>query len=186
MKQVENKYNFEVKWLPFFLNPALPVEGVNKTEYYNKRFGSRFANMSQHLKAVGETEGIKFSYGGTIANTLNSHRLIEFADKYGKQDEVVNVLFRNYFEEEKNLGSIDVLADAAKESGLDRDKVVQLLKSDELKEEVLQKIAKAQGEDGVDGVPFFIFNNKFAFSGAQEPSTFLSVFSKLAESTSSI
>jgi len=181
MKQVENKFNFEVKWLPFFLNPGLPTEPLNKMEYYTKRFGQRVPSMIEHLKKVGDQEGIKFSYGGTICNTLNSHRLIEFADKHGKQDQVVNVLFRNYFEEEKNIGSYEVLADAAKEAGLDREKTIQFLKSEELKEEVKEKIENIQIEYGVDGVPFFVFNNKLAFSGAQEPATFLSVFNKLTE-----
>jgi len=181
IQQVENKFNFEVKWLPFFLNPALPTEPLNKMEYYMKKFGQRVPSMIENLKKIGEHEGIKFSYGGTICNTLNSHRLIEYADKHGKQDEVMNVLFRNYFEEEKNIGSFEVLADAAKQVGLDREKTMQFLKSDDLKEEVMEKVEKVQVEYGVDGVPFFVFNNKVAFSGAQEPATFLSVFNKLAE-----
>jgi len=180
MDKVRDRFNFNVKWLPFFLDPGLPEEGVDKMQRYQKKFGSRVPVIIQRMIETGKKEGINFSYGGKIASTLNSHRLIEYADKYGKQDAVVNVLFRNYFEEEKNIGSIDVLTEAAKEAGLDPEKTKEFLKSNEGKDLVAGQVERIRDEYGVDGVPFFIFNNKMTFSGAQEPETFLSVFNKAA------
>jgi len=180
MHMARDRFDFKVKWLPFLLNPKLPKEGINKREYYHKRFGNVEPIISR-MKSVGDKEGIKFSYGGQIANTLNSHKLIDYSDKFGKQDAVVNILFRYYFEEEKNIGSVDILTAAAKEAGLDENKVSQYLKSDEGNDILLAQIERIQEEYGVSGVPFFIFNNKFSFSGAQEPETFLSVFEKVGQ-----
>jgi len=180
MSASADRFNFQVKWLPFFLDPSLPETGVDKMQRYKKKFGSNVEPIISRMKSVGEEEGIRFSYGGQIANTRNSHRLIEYADKLGKQDEVVNVLFRNYFEEEKNVGSIDVLTEAAKTAGLDENKAREFLLSGEGREEVDSTVEQMLEEYGVTGVPFFIIDNKYALSGAQEPATFLSVFNKIA------
>jgi len=179
MSNVSDRFNFEVKWSPYFLNPSLPEEGLNKMEHYKKKFGANAVPIITRMKATGEKEGIKFSYGGMIANTLNAHRLIDYADKFGKQNEVVNNLFRYYFEEEKNLGSIDTLTEAAKSAGLDDDKVREFLKGSEGKESIIAQAEKLRDDFGIDGVPFFIFNDKASFSGAQEPETFVAVFNKL-------
>jgi len=181
MAKVADRFDFTVKWLPFFLNPNLPTEGENKIEVYKRKFGSNAIPIMNRMKSVGDKEGIKFSYGGMIAHSLNSHRLIDYADKQGKQDAVVNSLFKYYFEDEKNLGSIDTLTEAAKEAGLDAEKTKAFLKSDDGKDLILGQAQRIQEEHGVDGVPFFIFNNRLAVSGAQEPETFVSIFNKLAE-----
>jgi len=177
MKQTTG-YEFQIKWLPFFLNPTLEEDGVDKIQYYQKKFGQRAQSLMANMKQVGEKEGIKFSYGGKIANTLNSHRLLHYAEKFGKQDNVSNILFKNYFEEEKNLGSLDVLVTAGVEAGLEKEQLVSYLKSDDEKDLVINQAERIRQEFGVDGVPFFIFNDKFTLSGAQEPSTIVSLITK--------
>lgn len=157
-RQLADKYDFQVEWLPFFLDETLPIEGVDKREHYFRKFGNRFPNMERQMTAVGKEYGINFSYGGKVANTLNSHRLIHLAGLQGKQDQVVNGLFRRYFEEEKNLGSIDVLLEAAEEAGMNRGEVEAYLKSDAGKDEVKKQVD--QFRNYVSGVPFFIFEDK--------------------------
>jgi len=181
MKTASGQYDFEVKWLPFFLDATIPSEGVDKIERYKSKFGSRTESIMQNMKQVGNKEGINFSYGGKIANTLNAHRLISFGEKFGKQDEVVNALFTSYCEEERNLGDISVLLDAAKIAGLKEQETKDFLESDEGKSEVRSKVNQVASQYGVTGVPFFIFNEKFSFSGAQEPNAFLDAFQKVAK-----
>jgi len=180
LRSMASEAQFKIKWLPFFLDPKLPNEGVDKIERYKQKFGSRNVEpIIARMKQVGSTEGINFSYGGQIANTLNSHRLVEWAYKFGKQDEVVSALFRSYFEEEKNLGSLEVLLAAAKNAGLDEAKANDYLSSNEDRDEIKSMAMSVMEEYGVSGVPFYIFNDKYAFSGAQEPEAFISVFKKI-------
>ena len=75
----------------------MPKEGVDLTEYLEGRYGPRIKTAQQHLTKVGEELGIKFVHEGKkVSDTIDSHRLIEFAAKRGKQDEMVKILFRRY------------------------------------------------------------------------------------------
>jgi len=74
--------DFEISWRPFQLNPNASEEGVDKMNYYEMKFGKeRTERMIPYMKQIGASENINFSYGGKVANTLNSHRLIEYAKK---------------------------------------------------------------------------------------------------------
>lgn len=95
--------------------------------------------------------------------------------------QVVSTLFRYYFEEEKSLGDMNVLVSAAKEAGLDENKVAEYLKSDEDKELVQHQATESVADMGVSGVPFFILNDKYAISGAQESQTFVGIFDKIGK-----
>jgi predicted DsbA family dithiol-disulfide isomerase len=177
LKQLDpQKVKVEVNWRPFFLDRTLPAPGKNKLEHYAKKFGkARTDQMLPHMKNVGKEEGINFSYGGKIGNTMNSHRLVEFAKKQGKQDAMIEVLFAFYFEQEKDISDDAVLIEAGTKVGLDKDEVAKFLKGNEFKDE----IEKQTEDSGVSGVPHFIFDNKYEFSGAQDPEFLLSVFKKL-------
>jgi predicted DsbA family dithiol-disulfide isomerase len=116
--------NFDVKWHPFELDPTLTKTPVNKLDRYASKFGaSRAESIVEHMKNTGKGEGINFSYGGTTSNTIDSHRLIEWATEQGKEDEIVEQLFKLYFEDEGNIGDLEELADAAGKIGLNRDEV---------------------------------------------------------------
>jgi len=106
LKQLDPlKVQTEIRWLPFFLNPNAPKPSQNKLEMYKKKFGpERVEQMVPHMKKVGGEEGINFSFGGNTGLTLDSHRLLEYAlEKYGfvKQNELTEILFSYYFEQEK-------------------------------------------------------------------------------------
>lgn len=115
---------FDIKWHPFELDPTLTKTPVNKLDRYAAKFGAaRVDSLVEHMKQTGKGDGINFSYGGTIANTIDSHRLIEWATERGEQDEIVEQLFKLYFEEEGNIADHDQLADVAGKIGLDRAEV---------------------------------------------------------------
>ena len=86
-------------------------------------------------------------------------------------------LFKLYFEEGRDIGDRNLLADVAVEFGFERAMVVRMLESDADKEAVRGEIATAQ-RIGVNGVPFFIFDGKFALSGAQPPEAILAAIDK--------
>ena len=93
---------------PFFLNAKAPYPGVDKKVVYYKKFGAeRFEKkVIPYMKKVGESVGIKFSYGGRMGNTMASHRLVKFADEKGKGDAMIEKIFSFYFESPVFLGDL--------------------------------------------------------------------------------
>lgn len=84
------------------------------------------------------------------------------------------------FEQEKDIGSHEVLSDDAESAGvMTKAEALKFLSSDEMKATVQEKILKAQSR-GISGVPFTLLNGKLAISGAQETATFVEVFTKIA------
>eukprot|EP00899_Mesostigma_viride_P018519 jgi/Mesvir1/26669/Mv20453-RA.1 len=181
MSQFADKAEFQVVWRPFLLNPNAPKEGTNKLELYKSKFGEqRIKSMLPMMTQVFAQYGLRYSLGGLTGSTLNSHRLISLAKAQGKQDAVVEELFRNYFTEEKYLNDREVLLAAATKAGLtDAQRIVD----DEIlgRQEVLTELNKYAR--GVTGVPFFIINNKYKLSGAQDPETFAEVFEEILSSS---
>jgi len=169
---------------PFYLDPSMPEQGVSKMERYKAKFGAdRVDTMIEQMKKNGltVTPPIKFSYGGKIGNTKNSHRLLEFVlDKYGpkKQGEVVEQIMQGYFEHEQDITSKEFLLKAANAAGVnDADEV---LNGTGYSREVDEKVEQAH-KLNVTGVPFFVINEKYAISGAQDESVFQSVLKKALE-----
>ena len=116
-----------VEWRPFQLNPDMPADGVDRQRYMVAKFGSeeRVAEIFGAIEQAGESEGIQFVFDriARTPNTVDSHRLIEFAGQRGAQDQVVEALFRRYFEQGEDIGDRTVLEAAAVDGGLNKDEV---------------------------------------------------------------
>ncbi|KAL4900013.1 hypothetical protein BDW74DRAFT_162525 [Aspergillus multicolor] len=188
---------FTITWSPFYLNAASPAyPGVDKRAFYESKFGAaRTGAIFERLAAVGEGEGINFSFGGRTGRTRDSHRLIwlaglkekELREKGtvpggdvvgGLQTRVVEGLFRAYFEEEKNITERGVLLEAAVGAGLEKGEVEGLFDSDVGGKEVDSE-AEGARRQFVTGVPYFTVQGQYAIEGADEPDTFLEVFGKI-------
>jgi predicted DsbA family dithiol-disulfide isomerase len=111
---------------------------------------------------------------------VNSHRLIHWSGPKGFQDDVVDALFRAYFEEGRDIGSLDTLIECAVRAGVDEKDAREFLESDEIRQEVVAADVYAR-RMGVSGVPCFIVNRKYAVSGAQPPAAFSEVFNLVAQ-----
>ena len=168
-----------VEWRPFQLNPDMPADGVDRQRYMVAKFGSeeRVAEIFGAIEEAGEPEGIQFVFDriARTPNTMNSHRLIEFAGQRGAQDAVVEALFRRYFEQGEDIGDCAVLEAAGVDGGLDEDEVRRFLSGTEGAEQVRSE-SEAASRMGISGVPCFIFEGKYAVSGAQPPDVFERVF----------
>ncbi|PAV18071.1 thioredoxin [Pyrrhoderma noxium] len=178
------KLEFDVQFHPFLLDPTLTEDNpVNKRSRYAEKFGKeRSVTLEKMMIERGKQSGINFSYGGDVRQTTKSHRLIALAYEKGGQDMQKNIierLFNGYFEREQDIGDIDFLSTQASDVGLfpTSDDAKIWLESDEKKEEVQTAIQRAQMM-GVSGVPFFILNNKYAISGAEESELFVEVFER--------
>lgn len=176
---LSDKYKVQVRWHPFQLNPTMPKGGISRKEYRTRKFGSWERSMELDTKVitVGEAEGIHFAFDkiDRTPNTLDAHRLIWFADQNGCQDAVVEALFRAYFTEGQDIGNRQTLIDVVVEAGLDRQAVETMLDSDEGLD-VIAKFREMSQQFGVDGVPFFIINQKLTLAGAQDSETFVEAF----------
>jgi len=175
---------FEVVWRPFLLDPTLPAEGVDKMERYISKFGAaRMAQMLPYMAAVGEAEGITFDYGGKVAATHESHRVLERALELGGaalQDKVVEALFHFYFENKGNIGDRAGLVSAAASAGMDATALTAYLDSEAGHKEVNDAIRAWASKYRISGVPFFIFDGKHSLSGAQDPATFVEALESVA------
>ena len=159
-----------VRWRPYQLDPTIPAEGLDRRAYMKAKFrdDSRLAEVHQRLKALGAEVGIAFDFAAIkrSPNTLDAHRLIRWAGEAGVQDAVVERLFSAYFERGEDIGDRDALVRIAQESGMSGEDVKRRLADEADAAEVKAEIERAQ-QLGVSGVPFFIFANKLAVSGAQ-------------------
>lgn len=171
-----------VRWHPFQLNPQMPKEGISRREYRTRKFGSweRSMELDAKVVTVGESEGIQFVFDKIVRspNTVDAHRLIWFADQHGCQDAVVETLFHAYFTEGRDIGDRQTLIDVGDEAGLDRQAVESMLDSDEGLDAIANAREMSQ-QHGVDGVPFFIINQKLTLAGAQDSETFVEAFKKV-------
>ena len=113
-----------VTWRPFQLNPSMPKAGIDRNEYRRAKFGSleRSKELDARLTAVGMTEGIEFHLDRIkrTPNTLDAHRLIWLAQKHGKQDAVVEALFKAYFVDGVDVGDPKNLVGIAVSAGIER------------------------------------------------------------------
>uniref|UniRef100_A0A7S2GZG4 DSBA-like thioredoxin domain-containing protein n=1 Tax=Helicotheca tamesis TaxID=374047 RepID=A0A7S2GZG4_9STRA len=136
--------------------------------------------MVPYMKSVGEECGIKFSYGGHVGNTFDSHRLIWKAREDGGsdlQDKMVESLFKAYFEDEKSLGEDQVLKECCEEVFGNTSTIME--DSSIGNEEVMQEMEYFRNKYHVRGVPFFVVDGKYELSGAQPSEAFLEIFEQL-------
>lgn len=163
-----------VRWLPFQLNPDLPVAGIPRVEYVARKFGGRGKGNYERVAMVGRTVGIDFAFDKIEVqpNTVKAHRLLIYADRAGKQEAMADELFKAYFLEGANLTDNAVLAKVASRAGLEEKVIAAYLDTDEDRAVVEQADVEARGA-GIGGVPFFIFNRKVGVSGAQDADALL-------------
>jgi predicted DsbA family dithiol-disulfide isomerase len=173
-----------VTWRPFQLNPTMPLDGMDRTTYLKAKFGSldAFGQMKDQLLAAGAEEQIPFAFEKIqrTPNTFAAHRLVWYAEQQGKQDQVVEALFRAYFLEGEDIGDVKILIHVAVKGGLDRTGTEEFLASE-------KGVVEVKGEEavgrrlGISGVPYFVLNDSIAISGAQPPDIFVSALQQAEE-----
>ena len=162
----------EVHWRPYFLNDWIPVEGIGRDQYLTTKFGSpeRYQGIAQRVRAAAAAEGLDYAVDkiNRQPNTRDAHRLIRWADGIGKAADMKQRLMDLYFTEGADLSNRAVLVQAAADVGLDPEDVRAALDSNKDIAEIEQEVEAAK-EAGIQGVPYFILDGKYAISGAQAP-----------------
>jgi len=161
-----------VRYRPYFLNPWVPRAGISRTEYLITKFGSvdRYKANAQRIVVAAGQEGLAYNLDAIARqpNTLDCHRLIRWAGENGDAARMKQRLMELYFSEGADLSDSEVLVGAARDCGMDPDRVRQRLAGDDDVDNVSAEAEQARSA-GIDGVPFFVMGGIFAVSGAQAP-----------------
>ena len=172
-----------LEWKSFQLDPTLSKQPTYTDTYHylsvRKGIAPAQANeMMANIVQAGEAVGITFRFDqAIIANTFDAHRLLQFAKTRQLDAALHTLLFRAHFSEGKNIGDNETLIALACQAGLDAGDARGVLQSNLYADAVTNDIREAR-QIGVQGVPFFVFNRKYAISGAQPPNVFLQTLEK--------
>ena len=162
----------ELNWRPFFLNPWVPREGISREEYLTAKFGSvdAYKGIAQRVVAAADEEGLVYrpDLVRRQPNTVDCHRLIHWAEAEGKAAAMKQRLMELYFRDGGDLTDTEVLVQAASDVGLDAEDVRKRLATDE-DVALISALAQDASNKGISGVPTFVFAQKYAVSGAQDP-----------------
>ena len=173
----------EVEYHSFQLNPAAPVDfNGTQSDYLAQRMrasADQVRAMNQQVTATAKADGLDYHLDDVkVTNTAKAHELIHFAKSQGKGNEMKEHLLRAYFVDGRHVGHDDDLADLAADIGLDRDAALAALTSGAFRQAV--EGDKAHGTAiGVQGVPFFVVDGKYAISGAPPAELFLQALNKV-------
>ncbi|MET0954356.1 MAG: DsbA family oxidoreductase [Cryobacterium sp.] len=174
----------EIEFHSYELAPDTPVDfqgdevsflcdhkGMNETQV---------RQMLTQVAGIAGDVGLRYDFEALQhANTVLAHQLVHYAQAHGSQLEAKERLFAAYFEEGRNVGRIEDLADLAADIGLDRADVVRSLTENEFLPAVRADQRQAQ-DYGIHGVPFYVVDGRYGISGAQDPAVFVDVFARVA------
>lgn len=182
LNRFNHKKDIEVEWKSLQLNPELVTDpGIHINDYLSKTKGwtqdyARQANA--YVTQMALEEGLHYDFDRVVvANSFDAHRLIQLAKSRGKGEEMEERLFKAYFTEGKNIADHETLIALGAEVLTDPQVIRDMLQTNAFAESVEQDIYESQ-QIGVRGVPFFVFNDKYAVSGAQPVETFLEALNK--------
>ena len=180
----EHADEVEVVWRSFQLDPSAPQHGHElTTPVLARKYGrseDEMRDMQQQLVDLAAEEGLAFRLFETVhTSTRDAHRLLHLAlDEGGLelQSRLKEALLSAYFEDAADVGDHEVLRSEALALDLDPERVEEVLSGEEYAGAVAADIDAAQ-DLGVNGVPFFVVDRRYAVSGAQPTE----VFSRLLE-----
>lgn len=174
----------DIEYHSFELAPDTPVdfEG-SEIDFLAKHKGmprDRVEGMLKQVVEVAESVGLSYDFDALKhTNTLKAHRVLHLAKEHGRQLELMELLFSAYFERGRHLGRDEELASLATDAGLDADRVRQVLADDEYSDDVAADIDTAR-RYGINGVPFFVVNETYGVSGAQDAAVFEQILTEVS------
>jgi predicted DsbA family dithiol-disulfide isomerase len=173
----------EVEYRAFFLNPTIPPEGYDFIPYMQAKFNGR-VSLEQALEGprrMGAAVGLTFNMDkiSKAPNSTLSHCLIALVPQEVR-DDVIEQIYAAYFEHGQDIGGPDTLIQIGKMFGMDADRLRVDLSAGTVRAQV-EAEAREAGRLGISGVPFFIVNGKYAFSGAQPPEVILNTLHQVVK-----
>ncbi len=190
LEQFPHKKDITITWKSFQLDPNTVTDpSLNTIENLRIKKGWSKQQTEETIAYVtnaAKQVGLDFDFEkAVVANSFDAHRLSHLAKKHNKQNELEEKLFLAYFTEGKNTADFNTLLQIGKDVGLDEAEMSEVLKGNDFAMEVENDIEQAQGF-GISGVPFFVFNQKYAVSGAQEADVFLKTLHKVYDDVNAL
>lgn len=181
LAEFEPRDQVEIVWRSYQLDPQAPkTSGIPIDEILARKYGvnaQKVAAMQAQVSALAADEGLDYHLDKTrYGNTFDAHRLIQLAATHQLQDEVEERFFKAYFTEGADLGDDETLVKLAVEAGLAAEEAHNVLAEGQYTEAVKADLQRAR-DFGIQGVPFFVVDEKYGISGAQPAE----VFSKVLE-----
>ena len=184
LKDFSGAGEVEIEWKSFQLDPNIPetVEpGTTSAEYLATSKGinsQQVKSMHHQVQSMAEEAGLQYNLEATkLFNSFKAHRIIQLAKTKGKGDAAEDLFFKAHFTDNKDLGNEAVLMELAAEIGIPAEAAQEALSNTLYADKVKEDIYEAQ-QVGVRGVPFFVFDNKYAVSGAQPVEAFTQVLQR--------
>jgi predicted DsbA family dithiol-disulfide isomerase len=177
VEKLRDEFDIELEVGAFELRPGIPPDGLPREEVSRGRVYP--PGYLENLRATAAEAGIEMKRPSLVPNTRKAHEATEFAKDHGRLWEIHRALFHAYFEEERNIGDVDVLCEVAAGIGLDAGRLRVALAERRYAAEVEEQLAWARAA-GVTGVPTVIFSGKFAVVGAQDYTVFRDVAGRVA------
>lgn len=174
--------DIEITYRAYQLDPSVPNEGIDFQTYMENRFGSNFTSKFQQVEQVAQTEGLNFDFSSLpkAINTFTLHRILTIALKDGIQAEVKEAFMKAYFVDRQDLTQENILVKLLEKYDWSAEKTLLIINSDIATDEVKEEMNYYR-QLGVTGVPFFIFNQKYAVSGAQPTEVFMEILEKVSK-----
>ena len=182
LAQFADNEQIEVVWKSFMLNPELVTDPTISIHQYLSEIKGFPIEQAQQMNArftrSGKPFGLEYNFDKiVVANSFKAHNLTHFAKLQGKQNEIEERLFQAYFTEGKNIDDISTLIQLAEDISLNTNGLKEILENKTYADKVEMDIAEAR-QLGIRGVPYFVFDRKYAVSGAQESPVFLETIKK--------
>ncbi|BCB03843.1 DsbA family oxidoreductase [Bacillus sp. KH172YL63] len=189
LNQFAHRDQVEISYKSFELDPNAPVDtNENIYEILSKKYGTSLQQaktMAEGVAGQAAAAGLDFRFDSNVpTNTFDAHRLTKYAGTKGKEAELTEILLHAHFTLSQHIGDRKTLSELAAQAGLDAREAALLLESEEFSEEVRKDEEEAR-QIGVQGVPFFVINRKYAVSGAQPSDVFLNSIKKVWEEENS-
>ncbi len=165
------KGDIEIEWKSFQLNPD--YHNTTKEDLYTYLARAKGMSVDQAKQMTGQVEGMASNVGLELnfaknipANSFDAHRFLHFAKSKGLQNEAEEALFKAHFMEARDIANHETLIGIAKELGLGEAETSEVLKGEDFADAVRYDVYESQ-QLGIRGVPYFVFDRKYALSGAQ-------------------
>lgn len=172
--QVNERFDVETTWLPYFLHPEIPEEGTHLTEEARAHYAPMWRRLEQRAQDVG----IPIQRPEYRPNTRRALEASEYAREQGRHEEFHRLLFDMYFQQGENIHDWNVLRSAAEEAGLDPDEMQMKTDGGEYRDVVEDHYGQARAL-GITGIPTHILNDRYAIVGAQPLEAFEQAIERL-------
>ena len=177
VEQLREEFDVEFDVFAYDLKPGLPPEGLPREQVYAGRVYP--PGYVDSMRETARESGIDMKRPAIIANTRKAHEATEYARDHGRLWEFHRAVFKAYWEDERKIGDVDVLADVASSCGLDTEGLREALADGRYADRIREQMEWGRAA-GVTGVPTTVFNERFAVVGAQDYEVYADVARRIA------